>query len=221
VRDNFYRRFGKRFFDVLMTLLLLPILVPASLVVAVLVRIDLGRPVFFRQPRPGLDGRIFVLSKFRTMTDLRTAAGRLAPDARRISRLGAILRRTSLDEIPEFWNVLTGKMSLVGPRPLLPEYLPRYSPRQARRHEVRPGITGLAQVRGRNALTWEEKLEYDVQYVDNLSFALDVSILLATCKVMVSGDGISAPDHATMPEFDGARPQGDTDSEADEQRGHP
>ncbi len=181
-------------------------LVVASPVLAVLmvaVRWRLGSPVLFRQRRPGLGGRPFELLKLRTMTDARDAEGRLLPDEARLTRLGRFLRRTSLDELPELLNVIRGEMSLVGPRPLLMQYLERYTPEQARRHEVKPGLTGWAQVKGRNALSWPEKLALDVWYVDHLSFRLDVWILVLTVGQVVAGRGIAAVGHATMPEFMG------------------
>ena len=194
----------KRLFDLLLVILALPVWLPVLAVVAVLVRFKLGTPVFFRQKRPGLHGRIFEMVKFRTMTDARDAQGQLLPDAVRLTPFGRFLRSSSLDELPELWNVLKGEMSLVGPRPLLVQYLDRYSERQARRHEVKPGITGLAQVMGRNALAWEEKFEWDVRYVETRSLALDVKILFLTVKAVVFRTGISAAGEATMPEFRGA-----------------
>jgi lipopolysaccharide/colanic/teichoic acid biosynthesis glycosyltransferase len=170
--------------------------------VAVLVRVNLGQPVFFRQRRPGFKGRIFELVKFRTMRNDRDPGGRLLPDAERLTGFGRWLRATSLDELPEIWNVLRGEMSLVGPRPLLIEYLGRYSARQSRRHDVRPGLTGLAQVMGRNSLTWDEKFEWDVRYVETRSFWLDLLILGRTVKAVIFREGISASGEATMPEFD-------------------
>ena len=175
---------------------------PLQAAVALAVLKEHGRPVLFRQPRPGKDGRVFTLVKFRTM---------LLPDAKRVSDadrltgLGRFLRATSLDELPTLWNVLRGEMSLVGPRPLLVQYLERYSPEQARRHEVRPGVTGLAQVRGRNGLSWEEKLALDVEYVDRRSLRLDLRILLLTVRQVVRRDGITAPGHVTTAEFMGSR----------------
>lgn len=192
---------AKRIFDLAAVLVAAPFWLPLLLAVAVLVRIKLGAPVFFRQPRPGRGGRIFQMIKFRSMTDERDAAGELLPDAVRLTAFGRWLRATSLDELPELLNVLRGDMSLVGPRPLLVKYLPRYSARQARRHEVRPGITGLAQVMGRNALTWDEKFEWDVRYVETRSLLLDLRILLLTVKAVVFRTGISAAGEATMPEF--------------------
>lgn len=191
----------KRAFDLLVVVATVPFWLPVVAVVAVLVRTKLGTPIFFRQKRPGRGGRIFELVKFRTMRDARGADGRLLPDAERLTKFGRWLRATSLDELPELLNILRGEMSLVGPRPLLVEYLPRYSPRQARRHEVLPGITGLAQVMGRNALSWDEKFEWDVQYVETQSFWLDLRILARTLKTVIVREGISAAGAATMPEF--------------------
>ena len=172
-----------------------------------LVRLNLGRPVFFRQPRPGRQGRVFELIKFRTMTQARDAQGHLLPDAQRLTRFGRWLRSTSLDELPEVLNVLRGEMSLVGPRPLLVQYLDRYSPEQARRHEVLPGLTGWVQVKGRNALTWEEKFRLDVWYVDHRSLWLDLRILALTVWHVLRRHGVSAPGAATMPEFMGSPPK--------------
>lgn len=171
---------------------------------AVLIRLSMGAPVFFRQERPGRSGRPFAVYKFRTMSDARGPDGRLLPDDERLTAIGRFVRESSLDELPQLLNVLKGEMSLVGPRPLLMRYLERYSPEQARRHEVKPGITGLAQVRGRNSLTWEEKFAYDVQYVDEWSLWLDLEILFETVMNVVKREGISAGGHATMPEYMGS-----------------
>jgi sugar transferase EpsL len=176
---------------------------PVMLVVALLVLLTMGRPVLFRQLRPGLHGKPFVLYKFRTMRDACTPSGEPLPDELRLTQFGKWLRSTSLDELPELFNVLKGEMSLVGPRPLLMEYLPRYSPEQARRHEVKPGITGWAQVNGRNALSWEEKFRLDVWYVDHWNLWLDVKILLLTIWKVLKREGISAEGSATMPVFTG------------------
>jgi lipopolysaccharide/colanic/teichoic acid biosynthesis glycosyltransferase len=176
---------------------------PVLLVVSLLVLLTMGRPVLFRQQRPGLRGKPFTLYKFRTMRDARTASGELLPDDLRLTTFGKWLRSTSLDELPELFNVLKGEMSLVGPRPLLMEYLPRYSPEQARRHEVKPGITGWAQVNGRNALTWEEKFRMDVWYVDHWNLWLDMKIVLLTIWKVLKREGISAEGSATMPVFTG------------------
>jgi sugar transferase EpsL len=195
----------KRAFDLVATILALPVALPLMAVVALLVRINLGSPVIFAQLRPGWRGRPFRLFKFRSMTDARDPSGKLLSDQARLTRFGRALRASSLDELPELLNVLRGEMSLVGPRPLLMEYLPLYSPEQARRHEVRPGITGWAQVNGRNALTWEEKFAHDVWYVDNRSLALDVRILLKTLTGAFSRKDVAAPGHATMPPFAGTK----------------
>ena len=198
-----YRRFGKRLLDVTLALAALAFLLPFIGLIALLVRTQLGTPVLFRQQRPGLRGRPFTIFKFRTMTDMRDEQGNLRPDAERLTPFGRFLRGASLDELPELWNVLRGDMSLVGPRPLLMQYLERYSPEQARRHEVRPGITGWAQVNGRNALTWEQKFALDVWYVDNLSFWLDLKIIALTAWKILKREGISQPGQATMKEFMG------------------
>ncbi len=198
-----YRRWGKQAFDIAASAIALVLLSPVLAVVAVLVRVLLGSPVLFRQRRPGLHGRPFTLLKFRTMIAASDETGRPLPDEARLTRVGRALRSASLDELPEFWNVLRGDMSLVGPRPLLMQYLGRYSAQQARRHEVRPGLTGLAQVDGRNAVSWDERLRLDVAYVDRLGFALDCTILLRTVIMVVTRRGISADGFATMPEFMG------------------
>ncbi|NLG71184.1 MAG: sugar transferase [Chloroflexi bacterium] len=196
---------SKRLFDLLATLILLILLSPLLLVVALLVLMVHGRPVLFRQRRGGYRGAVFEVYKFRTMTDARDAAGNLLPDSERLTPLGKFLRATSLDELPELINVLKGEMSLVGPRPLFAHYLERYSPEQARRHDVLPGITGWAQVNGRNAISWDEKFRLDVWYVDNQSFWLDIKILLLTLIKVFQRDGISQPGHATAEEFMGNR----------------
>ncbi|MBP7275304.1 MAG: sugar transferase [Kiritimatiellae bacterium] len=193
----------KRVMDISGSLLGLILLAPVMIVLAIMVRVKLGSPVLFRQLRPGRGGLPFVCLKFRTMTDARDAQGQLLSDAERLTRFGRFLRASSLDELPELWNVLCGDMSLVGPRPLRMEYLPLYSSEQARRHEVRPGITGWAQVNGRNALTWEEKFKLDVWYVDHRNFSLDFKILLLTLLRVFQRSGISAEGEATMPKFRG------------------
>ncbi len=195
----------RRTFDVLVGGAALLLLSPVLLGTAIATLVFLGPPVLFASVRPGLRARPFRLYKFRTMTDDRDASGNPLPDSSRLTRLGRFLRSTSLDELPELWNVLRGDMSLVGPRPLLMEYLPLYTPEQARRHEVRPGITGWAQVNGRNALTWEEKFALDVWYVDHRSFRLDVTILARTVVQVLGRRGISADGHATMPPFSGTK----------------
>lgn len=194
---------GKRLFDLSLVLAAAPLWVPALAAIALLVRLRLGTPVFFRQPRPGLHARPFELTKFRSMTDARGPDGQLLPDAERLTRFGRMLRSSSLDELPELLNVLRGDMSLVGPRPLLTQYLDRYSPRHRRRHEVRPGLTGLAQVSGRNALGWPAKFDLDVEYVERCSLALDLRILWRTVSAVFRREGISAAGDATMPEFTG------------------
>lgn len=195
----------KRLFDFAFAILGLIALALPLLILIVLIRRKLGSPVFFRQVRPGLDGRPFEMVKFRTMTDERGPDGKLLPDAVRLTPFGRFLRSTSLDELPELWNVLKGDMSLVGPRPLLMEYLPLYTSEQARRHEVRPGVTGWAQVNGRNALSWEEKFELDVWYVEHQSLWLDIKILWLTVKKVLVRDGISAAGEATMSKFTGSK----------------
>jgi lipopolysaccharide/colanic/teichoic acid biosynthesis glycosyltransferase len=180
------------------------LLSPLLSLVALAIRLNLGSPVLFRQARPGLRGRPFRVAKFRTMRDALDAAGRPFPDEARLTPLGRFLRASSIDELPQLWNVLCGDLSLVGPRPLLMQYLPRYSPEQARRHDVPPGITGWAQVNGRNAISWEQKFALDVWYVDNWSFWLDLKILLLTFLRVVKRSGISREGHATMPEFMGS-----------------
>lgn len=198
----------KRIMDVLGALLGLALLWPAMLAVAVLVRLKLGSPVLFRQVRPGLHGAPFTILKFRTMTDACDEQGGLLDDCRRLTRFGRFLRSTSLDELPELLNVLAGHMSLVGPRPLLMQYLDRYTPRQARRMEVRPGLTGWAQVCGRNELAWEDKFELDVWYVDNRSLLLDLKIVWLTLLRVVRRDGVCQPGHDTAEEFMGSKPTG-------------
>ncbi|MBD8066016.1 sugar transferase [Devosia sp. PTR5] len=194
---------NKRFLDMVLSGLSLVLLSPILLVLAIMIRIKLGSPVLFAQTRPGLHGKPFRMFKFRTMTDARDPAGNLLPDADRLPRFGRVLRSTSLDELPELWNVLMGEMSLVGPRPLLMEYLPLYSARQARRHNVRPGITGWAQVNGRNAISWREKFELDVWYVENQSLALDAKIIFLTLAKVIRRDGVTADNLATVKRFEG------------------
>jgi len=194
-------RFVKRCVDVGVTTFALLLLAPFWACVALAIRINMGSPVLFHQARPGYNGKLFVLLKFRTMNTLCDAGGNLLDDQERLTTLGRFLRRLSLDEIPQLWNVWKGEMSLVGPRPLLVEYLHRYTPEQARRHEVKPGITGWAQINGRNALSWEERFRMDVWYVDHWSLSLDCRILLRTIRKVVFREGISQAGHATMPKF--------------------
>ena len=193
----------KRLFDLFLLFISTPIILPFFLLVCLLVRTKLGNPIFFAQQRPGEKQRIFTMYKFRTMTDDRYSDGSLKEDHLRLTRFGKLLRSTSLDELPELWNVLIGDMSLVGPRPLLVEYLPLYSPEQNRRHELKPGVTGWAQVNGRNAISWDEKFKFDTWYVDNQSIWLDIKILFLTVKKVLVRDGVSADQHATMPKFKG------------------
>lgn len=194
----------KRIFDLIVALFFLLVFSPLLLTIALLVRVKLGSPVLFCQERPGLQGDVFRLYKFRSMTDDRDTAGLLLPDSRRLTPFGRFLRSSSLDELPALWNVFKGEMSLVGPRPLLVEYLPLYSEEETRRHNVRPGITGWAQVNGRNAISWSEKFKFDVWYVDNQSFLLDLKILLLTVKKVFIREGISADGQATMEKFTGS-----------------
>ena len=199
-----YKRYIKRILDIICALAAIIVFSWLYVIVAVLVRIKLGKPVLFRQERPGKDGKIFRLYKFRTMTDKRDENGELLPDSVRLTKFGRILRATSLDELPEAFNILKGDMSVVGPRPLLVKYLPLYSEKQMHRHDVRPGLSGLAQVRGRNGLSWEEKFDIDVEYVNNVTFLGDVKIVLLTIwKAFVRGEGINAAGEATMTEFAG------------------
>ena len=198
-----YKRFVKRCLDFLLSLAALIILSPVLLLVAILVRCKLGSPILFKQERPGLHEKIFCMYKFRTMTDAKDADGNLLPDEVRLTKFGKLLRSTSLDELPELFNILKGDMAIVGPRPLLVQYLPRYNERQRRRHDVRPGFTGLAQVNGRNSISWPEKFEWDVRYVENVSFLMDLRIIAKTVKVVLRRDGISSETSATMEEFRG------------------
>ena len=195
----------KRLIDIVAATMLLVILFPLLFILAVLIRVTMGTPVLFKQKRPGLHGKPFTMYKFRTMTDERDAQGNLLPDEQRLTRLGRFLRSTSLDELPELINVLKGEMSLVGPRPLLMKYLNRYTPEQLRRHEVKPGITGWAQVNGRNAISWEERFQLDIWYVDHWNLWLDLKILLTTLVKVFRREGIGHGSHATMPEFRGQR----------------
>lgn len=195
----------KRFFDLTVSLILLVCLWPVLVIVAIQIRRKIGSPILFRQTRPGKDGKPFEMVKFRTMLDAVNSSGILLPDEYRITKLGSFLRSTSLDELPELWNVLKGNMSLVGPRPLLMDYLPLYSKEQYRRHEMRPGITGWAQVNGRNAISWEEKFKLDVWYVDNQSFWLDLKILFLTVKKVLVRDGISGDGEVTTSKFTGSK----------------
>lgn len=200
---SWYISTGKRLLDVVLAGAGLVVLSPLLLATAAIVRVSLGRPILFRQVRPGLHSKPFTLVKFRTMRVVAPGAGDPVADEPRLTAVGRVLRALSLDELPELWNVLRGEMSLVGPRPLLMEYLPLYSPEQARRHEVRPGLTGLAQVSGRNLVGWPERLAFDVWYVDHVSLPLDLRIMAKTVAAVVMRQGVSAADHATMPRFTG------------------
>lgn len=203
-KKGIYEKFIKRPMDFILSLVALIVLSPVLLIVAILVRIKLGTPVIFTQERPGKDEKIFKLYKFRTMTDERDENGKLLPDEVRLTKFGKWLRSTSLDELPELVNILKGEMSIVGPRPLLVKYLDRYNNHQARRHEVRPGFTGYAQVNGRNAISWEEKFNYDVEYVDNITFLGDWKLIFQTVGVVLKRDGISSKTSDTMEEFMGS-----------------
>ena len=211
MENNFYLFFGKRIFDLILSVSAIMVLLPVLVVIALLVRVQLGSPVLFKQIRPGLQGKPFAIFKFRTMSNAQYLDGRLLPDAARLTRFGRLLRSTSLDELPEFYNVLKGEMSLVGPRPLMMQYLNRYTPEQARRHEVKPGITGWAQINGRNAITWEEKFKLDVWYVDNKSLLLDVKIIYMTIIKIFKREGISQAGQATAEEFMGIQQRLDMD----------
>jgi lipopolysaccharide/colanic/teichoic acid biosynthesis glycosyltransferase len=198
-----YRKFCKRFLDLITSLVLILLLSPFFLLITLFLALANGGNPFFVQPRPGKHGRIFKVIKFKTMNDKKDKEGNLLPDAERLTPVGKAIRKTSLDEMPQLINVLKGEMSFIGPRPLLVEYLPLYSKEQARRHEVRPGITGWAQVNGRNAITWEQKFNFDVYYVDNLSCALDLKIIFMTITKAFKGEGISQDGHVTMERFQG------------------
>ena len=202
-KDGIYCRYIKRLLDILLSGCALIVLSPVLLIVAILVRTKLGSPVIFCQERPGKDEKIFRMYKFRSMTDERDEDGNLLPDEVRLTKFGRLLRSTSLDELPELWNIFKGDMSIVGPRPLLVKYLPLYNEEQHHRHDVRPGLTGLAQVSGRNAITWEEKFAHDIQYVENVSLFLDLQIVILTVKKVLKHEGISSDSSATMEEFTG------------------
>lgn len=200
-----YRRFIKRPMDFMLSLIAIIMLSPVFLIVAFLVKTKLGSPVLFKQERPGLNGTIFKMYKFRTMTDEKNENGELLPDSVRLTKFGKFLRSTSLDELPGLFNIFKGDMSIIGPRPLLVQYLPLYNEHQKRRHEVRPGLSGLAQVNGRNAISWEEKFNYDVEYVDNVSFTTDWKIILLTIKKVFIREGINSETAATMEYFEGSK----------------
>lgn len=199
-----YANFFKRLFDFILALLAVIVLSPILLIVAILVRTKLGSPVIFKQERPGLHGKVFTLYKFRTMTDTKDENGELLPDEVRLTKFGKLLRSTSLDELPELFNILKGDMAIVGPRPLLVKYLPLYNEHQSHRHDVRPGFTGYAQVNGRNSISWEEKFDLDVYYTQHVSLLLDIKIIFKTIKVVLVREGISSETSATMEEFMGS-----------------
>ncbi len=211
---NFYAKFGKRWFDVVCGIIILAVASPILIVLLVAQYVTIGAPVIFRHTRPGRHGALFTMYKFRTMTNDRDASGEFLPDDMRITNVGRVVRGMSLDELPEIFNVIKGDMSLVGPRPLLVEYLPRYSPEQARRHEVRPGITGWAQINGRNAITWEEKFVFDVWYVDRVSFTLDIRILAMTLWKVVRREGISEEGFVSASFFMGSEPGGHSNDQS-------
>ncbi|EJS00700.1 sugar transferase [Bacillus mycoides] len=204
-KGGIYRRFMKRPMDFILSLIAIIVLSPVLLIVAFLVKTKLGSPVLFKQERPGLHGTVFKMYKFRTMTDEKNENGELLPDSVRLTKFGKFLRSTSLDELPGLFNIFKGDMSIIGPRPLLVQYLPLYSEHQKRRHEVRPGLSGLAQVNGRNAISWEEKFNYDVEYVENVSFITDWKIILLTIKKVFIREGINSETAATMDPFKGSR----------------
>lgn len=205
IKKGIYERYIKRPMDFFLALIALIILSPLFLIIAILVKVNLESPVIFRQERPGLNEEIFVLYKFRTMTDSKDENGNLLPDSMRLTRFGKFLRSTSLDELPSLFNILKAELSIVGPRPLLVKYLPLYDEKQRRRHEVRPGLTGLSQVSGRNAISWEERFELDVKYVDNITFLGDIKIIFLTVMKVIKREGINSESHATMPAFQGTK----------------
>lgn len=204
-KKGIYEKYIKRILDFTLSLIALICLSPILLIVAILVRVKLGSPIIFKQQRPGKDEKIFTLYKFRTMTDEKDEKGNLLPDSQRLTKFGKFLRSTSLDELPELFNILKGDMSIVGPRPLLVEYLPLYNEEQKHRHDVRPGLTGLAQISGRNAITWEEKFEKDIEYVHNISFIWDLKIIINTAVKVFKREGISQEGNVTMEKFTGTK----------------
>jgi lipopolysaccharide/colanic/teichoic acid biosynthesis glycosyltransferase len=203
VKSDFYRRYAKRPIDLIASLISIMLLGPALIVIAILVRTKLGRPVLFKQKRPGLNEKIFTMYKFRTMTDEKNEKGEYKPDSERLTKFGKTLRSSSLDELPELFNIFKGDMSFIGPRPLLVQYLPLYNEDQKRRHESRPGLSGLAQVSGRNTISWEEKFYLDVEYVDNITFIGDCKLILLTLKKVFNKEGINQEGEATMEDFKG------------------
>ena len=200
-----YAKYIKRMLDFILSLIALIVLSPLMIIIGILVRIKLGRPVIFKQKRPGKDEKIFTLYKFRTMTDEKDEQGNLLADEKRLTKFGKFLRSTSLDELPELWNILKGEMAIVGPRPLLVEYLPLYNEEQKHRHDIKPGLTGLAQISGRNAIQWEEKFKEDIEYVNNITFIQDTKIILKTFIKVFKKDGINQEGNATMKKFEGTK----------------
>jgi lipopolysaccharide/colanic/teichoic acid biosynthesis glycosyltransferase len=203
--NNYYKKYFKRIFDIILSLLALGILSPVFIIVAFLVRIKLGSPIIFKQQRPGLNEKIFSMYKFRTMTDEKDGKGNLLSDEIRLTKFGKFLRATSLDELPELWNILKGDMSIIGPRPLLVEYLPLYNEFQKQRHQVRPGLTGLAQVNGRNAISWEDKFGLDIEYISNLKFTIDLKIFILSIKKVLIREGITSENSSTVEKFTGSK----------------
>ena len=201
--NGIYRRFLKRPMDFILSLMAIIVLSPVLIIVAILVRLKLGSPVLFKQKRPGLNEKIFTMHKFRTMTDEKDENGELLPNHIRLTKFGRILRATSLDELPELFNILKGDMSIIGPRPLLIEYLPLYNEKQKHRHDVRPGLSGLAQVNGRNAISWEDKFDYDVEYVESISLLLDLKLIVQTLLKVFKREGVNKSDNVTMEKFKG------------------
>lgn len=202
-KPSLYEKFGKRSFDLFFSFILLIFLSPVLVVIAILISLTMGRPIFFVQKRPGKDEIIFNLYKFRTMSNKKDHTGQLLPDEKRLTRIGSFLRKTSLDELPELINIVKGEMSLVGPRPLLIEYLPLYTEEQNKRHRILPGLTGLAQINGRNQISWSQKCKYDIEYVKTMSFLLDINILLQTLRVVVSKKGINPDKSSSTRKFKG------------------
>lgn len=200
-----YAKYIKRMLDFILSLIALIVLSPLMIIIGILVRIKLGRPVIFKQKRPGKDEKIFTLYKFRTMTDEKDEQGNLLADEKRLTKFGKFLRSTSLDELPELWNILKGEMAIVGPRPLLVEYLPLYNEEQKHRHDIKPGLTGLAQITGRNAIQWEEKFKEDIEYVNNITFIQDTKIILKTFIKVFKKDGINQEGNATIRKFEGVK----------------
>ena len=201
--NGFYKKYVKRLMDFILSLIAMIVLSPILLIVAILVRVKLGGPVLFKQDRPGLNEEIFTMYKFRSMTDERDENGELLPNHIRLTKFGKVLRSTSLDELPGLFNILKGDMAVIGPRPLLIEYLPLYNERQKHRHDVRPGLSGLAQINGRNLITWEEKFDYDIQYVENISFVLDCKIIIKTILKVFKREGVNSSETVTMERFKG------------------